>query len=141
MKVLQASTLDDFKWIQAHAHCVCTPYARALKAIDEAGDIRGMVAFDNWTVNAVQVHMAVDTPIAWRSLLPAAFHFAFEMAGKGLVVGITPASNERALSLSRKAGFRQPYRIKDGWAVGEDMVVSEMRKDECRYLGGHHGRQ
>lgn len=143
MRVLQVTDVEDFKWILEHAHCVLTPYARAIMAVDESGAIRGMVAFDNWTVNAVQVHMAVDAPMVWRKLLPAAFELAFEQAGKGLVVGITPASNEAALSFSRKAGFRQPYRIPDGWAAGEDMVISEMRKDECRWLKSNevaHGR-
>lgn len=143
MDIVQATSLEDFRWILAHANCVLTPYARALKAVDAAGVIHGMVAFDNWTENAVQVHMAVDAPIIWRKLLPAAFDLAFNQAGKGLMVGITPASNERALSFSRKAGFRQPYRIPNGWAAGEDMVISEMRKDECRWLKANevsHGR-
>ncbi len=143
MRVLQADHIDDFNWIKSHANCVLTPYARAIKAVDDKGAIRGMVAFDNWTENAVQVHMAVDAAMVWRKLLPAAFRFAFEQAGKGLMVGITPASNAAALAFSKKAGFRQPYRITDGWAKGEDMVISEMRRDECRWLnplGASHGR-
>lgn len=142
MEVLQASAREDFDWILRRAHCVLTPYARALKAVDREGAIRGMVAFDNWTENAVQVHMAVDAPIVWRRLLPAAFRFAFEHAGKGLMVGITPASNARSLNFQWKTGFRPAYRIRDGWAAGEDMVISEMRREECRYLNREvaHGR-
>lgn len=141
-RILQATTAEDFAWIIAHAHCVLTPYARALKAVDESGAIRGMVAFDNWTENAAQIHMAAENPAVWRHLLPAAADFAFEHVGKGVVFGLTPASNEKALKLSRRAGFRQRYRIADGWAKGEDMVISEMRKEDCRWLKSEasHGR-
>jgi hypothetical protein len=76
-----AAGLIDMQWIRAATHCVLTPAARAIKAVDAGGRIRGMVAYDWWTENAVYAHMAVDTPIAWRALIPPCFEYPFLECG------------------------------------------------------------
>ena len=78
--------------------------------------------------------MAVDSPIAWRALLPAAFRYAFEECGKGLILAAIRASNAKSLQLTRHLGFEPVHRVADGWAEGEDMVLFEMRKAACRWL-------
>jgi hypothetical protein len=125
---------ETFDWLSARTHCALTPRARAIKAVDASGRIRGAVAYDCWTENAVQAHMAVDTPVAWRALLRPAFSYPFEEAGKGLLLGIIPAGNARSVALTQRLGFREAYRVRDGWAVGEDLVVFEMRRHECKWL-------
>jgi hypothetical protein len=123
---------EHFSWLVERTKCATTEGFRAIEAFDDRG-IQGMVGFDYWTPNAVQMHVAAS-PAAVRSLLWPAFHYAFEQAGRGLAIGITPASNERACAFNRRCGWREAYRIKDGWTVGEDMIVFEMRRNECRFL-------
>lgn len=125
---------DAARWIQERTQCGLTPGARFVQATDALGRIRGVVAYDMWTENAVQAHMAVDAPVVWRSLLPAVFEYPFLEAGKGLLLGIIPASNERSRKMAVRLGFRETYHVQDGWAVGQDMVVHEMRRTECRWL-------
>lgn len=137
---VQAGHGEAFNWVQERTGCVLTVRARALEARDTAGRIRGVVAYDCWTENAVQAHMAVDAPVVWRSLLPSVFTYPFLEAGKGLLLGIIPANNERSCNMTQRLGFREAYRVLDGWAVGVDLVVHEMRRHECRWLkGNHHG--
>jgi hypothetical protein len=31
-------------------------------------------------------------------------------------------------------GFRETFRLKNGWDIGVDMVLKEMHRDECRWL-------
>jgi hypothetical protein len=99
-----------------------------VEVVDAQGAIRGMVVFDNWTANAAQAHMAVDTPIAWRRLLPAALGYVF--ASRGVLLGVTPAKREAALRFLQHAGFREVLRVKDGCEEGEDLVFTELRREE-----------
>lgn len=113
---------------------VLTPAARGVMAVRK-GEIVGMVAFDGWTDNSVVVHMAAEFPAVWRRLLPAACRYAFIQSGRGVVLGSVRASNVAALKLDMHFGFREIARVRDGYAVGDDMVLIEMRREECRWLG------
>lgn len=129
-----AALPHDFGWIQQRTGCGRTAGFKAIKAVDDSGRILGMVGYDGWTENAVQAHMAVETPIAWRALTGPAFAYPFLEAGKSVILAIIPASNARSVKLARRFGFRETYRVRDGWAVGEDLVLLEMRREECRWL-------
>lgn len=93
-----------------------------------------MVAYASWTPNSVQMHVAIDTPIAGRHLLVPAFEYPFTQGGCGLVTGLIAANNARSIKLAKRLGFRQAHRIKDGWSVGVDLILHEMTRDECRWL-------
>lgn len=133
MKVVAAGQ-EGFDWIAERTGCVLTSAARAIKAVDSAGKIRGVIAYDNWTENAVQAHMAVDTPVAWRSLTEAAFAYPFEECGRGVLLAIISARNARSVRLALRFGFRLLTRVRDGHAVGEDLLFLEMRREDCRWL-------
>src|SRR5574343_1668250 len=132
--MVRAASPESLRWIEARTGCVLTRAARGIEAVDSRGVVRGQVAYDNWTENAVQAHMAVDTPVAWRALVKPAFEYPFRQAGKSVIVGFIPAGNARSVHLAKRLGLRETYRVRDGWANGEDVVVLEMRRDECRWL-------
>jgi len=102
----------------------------------EAQSVSACVLFDHWTPHAVQVHVyapslgALFSPVYLREL----FHYAFVSAGRGLLVAVTPANQKGSLAVSAWLGFKETYRIKEGWAQGVDMVVKELRIADCRYL-------
>lgn len=129
-----AAAPADLGWLVSRAECTLTPAARAIKAVSPSGEIRGMVAYDCWTPNACQAHMAVDAPVAWRALIRPAFRYPFQQAGKSVILASIPAGNARSVHLAKRLGFRETYRVTDGWATGEDLVLFEMRRCECRWL-------
>lgn len=129
-----AATAEDFGWLVERTQCATTAGFRAIKAVDGGGRIRGMVGYDGWTENAVQAHMAVDTPVAWRALIPACFEYPFREAGKGVLLGIIPAHNTRSWRMARRLGFRFAHAVRDGWARGDDLLVLELRREDCRFL-------
>lgn len=133
MRVL-AAFREELAWLANRTGAAFTPGVRAIKAVDETGRIRGMVAYDCWTVTACQAHMAVDSPIVWRSLVRPAFSYPFEEAGKTLILGIISGDNAKSLAMVQALGFREVHRVPDGWAPGIPLVVHEMRREECRYL-------
>ena len=121
-------------WVATRVGCHLTPEARGIVAVDGKGNVRGGVVYDGWTPNSVQCHMAVDTPIAWRALIPHVFLYPFLESRRGILLGMVCSSNRRSLAAALHMGFREVGRVKDGHSRGEDMVLIEMRREECRYL-------
>lgn len=99
------------------------------------GEIHAMAGYDFWTPNAVQMHIWIKHPEAYlsREFIQEGFGYPFG-SGRNLVIGVTPGDNERALAFNQKIGFVEKYRIKDGWSLGTDMVIQEMRRENCRWL-------
>ena len=133
MKV-QAASVQHLGWLAERVGVVMTPDAKAIEAIDHRGVIAGMVAYDHWTENSAVAHMAVSSPIAWRCMLVPAFSYAFQQAGKGVLLGFIRESNTRSLRFAKKIGFRQTHIVADGYSVGDGMVMVEMRKEDCRWI-------
>ncbi len=108
------------------------------KAIKHTKDdkVLAVVGYDYWTPNSVQMHIWIQSPKAFssRQFIREAFRYPFEICGRGLVIGVTPGDNAKALEFNRRIGFREVYRIKDGWSLGTDVVIQEMRRAECRWL-------
>lgn len=128
-----------WEWIESRAGCALMPDSRFVEAVDSSGRTRGMVAYERWTENAVQAHMAADSPIVWRSLLGPAFAYPFEECGKGLLLAVIPASNAKSVRMTQHLGFRETHRIRDGWVRGDDLVLFEMTHAECPHLEARNG--
>ncbi len=138
---VRASVPGHFAWLVERTSCAITPGFRAIEAVDDEGRILGMVGFDGWwgepgQGGSVQMHVAIEKPIAVRRLAPAAFDYVFRQAGKDVAIGVVPAHNRRALEFDLHLGFREVHRVRDGWARGDDVVLLEMRRDDCRFLRG-----
>lgn len=131
---VRAAPPEHFPWIMERTGCGLTQGTRAIEAVDSTGRIVGMVAYDNWTPNSVQAHMAVEYAAVWRSLKGPAFSYPFEECGRSVLLGVITADNERSAELARSFGFTEAHRIRDGWAAGVDLIVFEMRRNECRHI-------
>ena len=132
MKLL-ATTPEDFSLFESKTSYKPSGDFKGIKAVDDEGKICGMVGFDYWTVNAAQMHVYFDNSNAMRYLVPEAFRYLFGH-GKGLAITVTPAHNEASLKLQKFLGFKQMARIQDGWAIGDDMIISELRKQDCIWV-------
>lgn len=128
---VQAAPEPDFNWLAQKTGCALTSDFNAIEALDEAGHIRGMVGYCAWTKNSVQMHMATESPSVWRTLLRPALEYAFVEVGVGICLGVIPDGNARSLRFAKAVGFREVHRVKDGWAKGEDLVVLELRREDC----------
>ena len=124
----------EFLWLVERTGCELTPSFRALKAVDGTGRIHGMVGYSGWTETMCMMHIALEHPAAFRSLLYWAFRYPFEMAGRQIALASVRAANEKSVSLCKRVGFKEAYRIKDGVLPGEDMIIFEMRREECRFI-------
>ena len=128
-----AAPESHYGWLTERSGYQPAPDFRAVEATD--GDrILAMIGYDHFSPNGVQMHVAIESPTAIRSLPWAAFHYPFIQLGLGVVFGLVAADNARCMSLARRLGFRETHRIRDGYAPGVDVVIFEMRREECRWL-------
>ncbi len=132
MRVVGAT--GRLQWICDRVGCVLTRNARAIAAIGKHDDVRAMVAYDAWTEKSAQVHMAADVPIAWRSLLKPAFEYPFLELNLDVLLGLVRADNEASMNLVQHFGFTEAHRVKGGAAEGIDLVLFEMRREDCQYV-------
>lgn len=126
---VRAAIPPDFSWFHARTGYVLSSNARGLAV---GAPPRAMVAFDAWCPNSAHVHVAIDAPGACRRLVTEAFTWAF--GAVGVLVATIRAGNTRSVRLAQHFGFTERHRVKDGWQVGEDIIVMEMRREDCRWL-------
>jgi len=124
----------EYGWIAERAGCEITPSFQAIKASDAKGRIHGMVGYSNWTANSVVMHIALENPACLRRLLRVAFSYPFVDVGRNVAIATVREKNERSMRLCEHVGFREAYRVKDGIAIGEDLVIFEMRSENCRWI-------
>jgi hypothetical protein len=115
-----------------------TGHFRGIVQVNDYTEIVAAVGYDMWTPNSVQMHIWIPRPKEMtRMFLREGFRYPFEN-GKGLVIGLTPGNNAAALSFNKRVGFKEVYRMRDAWSPGVDVVVQEMRREECRWLRRKH---
>lgn len=131
---VQAAPLEDIPWLVSRAKFNPSTEIKAIEAVDDTGRIHGMAGFDGWTPNSVVITIALDNPACLRHMIHAVFNYAFLQAGRGVALATIVGSNTRSLNLCRHVGFREVYRVRDGVKVGEDIVLMEMRREECRWI-------
>ena len=88
--------------------------------------------YDHWTPNSVNVHIWANSPkpLFNPHFQRAIFSYPFFQCQKNLLIAITPADNAPSLKFSESLGFRETYRIRDGWKIGVDLVIKELTRDE-----------
>lgn len=127
----------DWWWIKEKAHCVLCADTKGIVAVNEQGAILAAAVFDNWTKTNCCIHIAIESPIVIRSgFCHAICDYVFNQTGRIMLTGMTPANNPRALRFILHAGMKEILRVKDGFDIGVDYVITQMRKDECRWLDG-----
>lgn len=130
-----ASTKQDEKFFQDRVGYQPGADFKGVKFV-ENDECLAMVGYDYWTLNAVHVHIWIGSTRALkgRVFLREIFRFPFEIGGRGIVIAYTPAHNVASLKLQQFLGFKESARIRDGWAIGDDMIISELRKESCVWL-------
>jgi hypothetical protein len=124
----------EYGWIAERTGCEPGPSFKAIKAMDDTGRIHGMVGYSDWTANSVIMYSAIDNPACGRELIKFSFWYPFVQAKRNIALGMVRAKNTKAMRLNKHLGFREAYRVKDGIDIGEDLVIFEMRADECRWI-------
>ena len=137
----RAATKSDLQAMPEEARPLVVEDTRGITAEHE-GEIQAVCILDSWSPNSCMIHIWIANPFVLRhGYAEEVFKYVFD-TGRELVIGNTPSNNPRALKFIKKIGFREVFRVKDGFDKGVDYVITEMRKEDCRYVNkeAHHGR-
>jgi len=132
--IVQAAAPDHFQWLATRTQGSIPSDFTAIEAVDASGRVHGMIGYSGWTETAVVMHIALDNPASFRHLVYPAFMYPFIQVNRSIALAVVNSANERSLNLCKRVGFTEVYRVKDGYRVGEDQVLFEMRREACRWL-------
>lgn len=107
---------------------------RGIVAIDSSGKPCGVCLADGWTHTACNAHLAIQKPMCLRKLFHEFAHYVFITCDKQMMIGIVEDTHARALRIDKNIGFKQLYRLKDGYAAGVDQIILQLKKADCRFL-------
>lgn len=137
--MIRAAYRDELELIASRLPIAIDSETRGVLYEDNRG-LGAMVIYDSWTNTACQVHIYSNGPdrLFRPDFIREVFWYPFIQCGKSLLYSVTPADSEASLALSKYLGFREMYRQKDGWDKGIDMVLKELRREDCRWLRSTH---
>ena len=109
---------------------------KGITVTNDDGVPQAICVLDNWSYNSCIGHLWIDNPFVIRHGFGEEIcRYVFgDASGREKILGIIPADNERCLRFAKHIGFKELYRIKDGYKKGVDHILTEMNKDTCRYM-------
>lgn len=96
-----------------------------------------VVLFHNYTDWDVEMSIASIDP-KWalnRTFIKACFTYAFDVLGVDRITGRAETSNDRAIRMDKRLGFKQEGICRRALA-GQDIIIFGMLREECRFLNG-----
>jgi hypothetical protein len=135
--IIRAGGVEGCAWVAARTGVAFTPRARSVVACrpDRPDVIRAAVLLDDWTQNSAQAHVAAESAIAWRRLVPEVLRYVFRGArfdghsGVGVLLAGIRSDNTAALRFVSHAGFEFEHRVSDVFGPGVDLVMLILRRE------------
>lgn len=90
------------------------------------------VVYDSYRVRSICMHVACDQSFT-REFIWFAFYYPFEQLGVQKVIGLVESSNDEALDINRRLGFKREHTIENATPDG-DLIILSMTKDQCKWL-------
>lgn len=132
----------DWPWLSQQMRIKLCEDTKGIIAVNDQGQIVAAVVLDSWSHASVQAHIWIENPFAIKhGLLHEVSRYVFEDCGRLVIIGVVPGDNAKALRFDQHIGFREVCTIKDGFDVGVDYHILEMRKEDCKWLGNKDGRK
>jgi L-amino acid N-acyltransferase YncA len=108
---------------------------QAFGTVSEATDrLMGVVAYNGFWGHVCTMHTAGDGNWVSRRLLWRSFDYPFRQLGLQAVLAPVAASNARALNFDTKMGFKEVHRIRNGWDLGDDLIILQLLREDCHWL-------
>ena len=107
-------------------------------------DVRGIVAYDkdtfdtlavlvaqDWTHTTVQVHQVIlKTMVIRHGWFQEISEWLFTAANRIKLLAPVVDDNVKALGVNEKLGFKEILRIEDGFALGKDLILMELKPED-----------
>lgn len=81
------------------------------------------------------MHIAIDDPsVITRTFVKAVMEYPFIQCDLTEVLALVDSANEKALNFDKRIGFQEVYRLEGAGAVGEDLILLRLRREECKWI-------
>lgn len=131
----------DKLWAFINARTGCQ-WSSDFRAIGIVRDdcLKAVIAYNGFTGRMCFMHSAIDDPsVINRTFVRAIFEYPFVQLGLSHVVALVEEDNQRALDIDKRCGFRETHRLEGAAMNGGDLIVLEMRRNDCRWI--RHGKE
>lgn len=123
-----------FLWLSKRTHVQWSSDLRTIGLLDKDKNIAAVCGFNGHMGNCCQMHIAIEGKLT-RPYIRACFGYPFKTLGYACVIGLVAEGNKDALRFDQHIGFKEVHRIRQGASGGEDLIILEMRREDCRWLG------
>ena len=124
----------EWNWVRSRTSVIACEDSQGIVA-HHMGEIKAIAVFDSFTVDACNVHLAIDSPFVLRhGFLNEIARHLFSECGRERIFGLVPSSNEKALKLDMHIGMKEVARVPNAVQTGVDYIVLSMEKVDCRWL-------
>lgn len=121
-------------WVFRRINRAWGPEGREVLGLVRDGEVLAGVVFEDYTMKAVTMHMAIAHPhVPIRKLVFAVFYYAFVDLGADKALGFVNSANTTALKMDLKLGFKAESCVEGVFPDG-DLFIMVMNKSECRWL-------
>lgn len=80
------------------------------------------------------VHQRVDSSVP-KGFWFAVVDYPFSDLGVKHLIGLVDSTNQKAIKINLKMGFKVEATIADAGSDGGDLLIMKMSKDNCKLLG------
>jgi RimJ/RimL family protein N-acetyltransferase len=120
------------------------PWSEDFRAIGKVKSdcLLAVVGYNGFTGRTCFMHSAIDDPsVIDRTFVRAVFEYPFVTCNLTHVLAPADSANEKSLTLLRKVGFKEAIRFEDAGLDGKDLILLQLKRDECRWIKDRHGKQ
>lgn len=126
---------SEWKWIQERAHTILCGDMCGIVARNTSGEIQAVAVFDSFTVNACNVHLAIENPMVIKhGFINEIARYAFVVRDRTRLFGLVPSNNRAAIKFDTHIGMKEITRVPNALAEGVDYIIMQMTKEDCRWL-------
>jgi L-amino acid N-acyltransferase YncA len=120
-------------WVFEEVEGCVSPTTNGLGWMNSEGNIVGGFAMEGFNGVNAYVHQRHDKP-ATKTLWWAMADWCFNQVGCDRITATVNASNNAAISLNYKIGFKHECTMKRAAEDGSDMLIMVLWKEDCRML-------
>lgn len=96
------------------------------------------VGYNSFIGRTCCIHVVIQRPeLFTRKILREAFEFPFLVCGLQAVLGLVDSTNEAAINLNERLGFK-PIAVVPGGGTEGDLIVMQMLRGDCRWIRKDH---
>lgn len=130
-------------WVAAQIGA-CRPWTNsgALGVEDEHGELVAGVVLDAYRAKGSGSLHCAGIGKRWltREFLFAVFDYCFNQLELKALINTVAANNPDSIRFTEHIGFKEIHRVTQGWDGEADMIIYQLHRDDCRWLGERNAR-